>query len=61
MKVEIVWTVIPTVIVMILFVTSMITLTNISTRSDDAVVIDVVGFQWQWTFRYHRYRSPAPR
>jgi cytochrome c oxidase subunit 2 len=51
-KVEIVWTVIPTVIVMILFVTSMITLGNISARSDDAVVIDVEGFQWQWTFRY---------
>jgi cytochrome c oxidase subunit 2 len=51
-KVEIVWTVIPTVIVLILFVTSMITLGNISARSDDAEVIEVEGFQWQWTFRY---------
>jgi cytochrome c oxidase subunit 2 len=50
--VEIVWTVIPTVIVLILFVTSMITLGNISARSDDAHVIEVDGFQWQWTFRY---------
>jgi cytochrome c oxidase subunit 2 len=51
-KVEIVWTVIPTVIVLILFVTSMITLGNISARSDDALEIEVDGFQWQWTFRY---------
>jgi cytochrome c oxidase subunit II len=50
--VEIVWTVIPTIIVLILFVTSMITLGNISARSDDAVEIEVEGFQWQWTFRY---------
>ena len=52
MKVEIVWTAIPTVIVMILFVTSMLTLGNISARAEDAVVIEVEGFQWQWTFRY---------
>lgn len=51
-KVEVVWTVIPTVIVMILFVTSMITLGHISARSDDPVKIEVEGFQWQWTFRY---------
>jgi cytochrome c oxidase subunit 2 len=50
--VEIVWTVIPTVIVLILFVTSMFTLGNISARSDDPTVIEVEGFQWQWTFRY---------
>ena len=51
-KVEIVWTVIPTVIVLILFVTSMLTLSSISARSDDPVTIEVEGFQWQWTFRY---------
>ncbi|HEY7452045.1 MAG TPA: cytochrome c oxidase subunit II [Candidatus Limnocylindria bacterium] len=50
--VEIVWTVIPTIIVLILFVTSMFTLGSISARSDDATVIEVEGFQWQWTFRY---------
>ena len=52
-KVEIVWTVIPTVIVMILFVTSMVTLANTSARSDSpGAVIEVEAFQWQWTFRY---------
>jgi len=56
-KVEIVWTVIPTVIVLILFVTSMFTLGSISARSDDPVVIEVEGFQWQWTFRYENGHS----
>jgi len=51
-KVEIVWTVIPTVIVLILFVTSMITLGNITARSDDPVRIEVEGQQFSWTFRY---------
>jgi len=51
-KVEIVWTVIPTVIVLILFMTSMITLGNITARSDDPVRIEVEGQQFSWTFRY---------
>jgi cytochrome c oxidase subunit 2 len=51
-KVEIVWTVIPTIIVLILFVTSMITLGNISARSDEALVIEVEGQQFSWSFRY---------
>jgi cytochrome c oxidase subunit 2 len=51
-KVEIVWTVIPTVIVLILFVTSMFTLGNISARSDDPIRIEVEGQQFSWTFRY---------
>jgi cytochrome c oxidase subunit 2 len=51
-KVEIVWTVIPSVIVLILFVTSMLTLGNISAKSDDPVTIEVEGFQWQWAFHY---------
>jgi cytochrome c oxidase subunit 2 len=51
-KIEIVWTVIPTVIVMILFVTSMFTLGSISARADSAVEIEVEGQQFSWTFRY---------
>ncbi|MGH2462150.1 MAG: cytochrome c oxidase subunit II [Candidatus Limnocylindria bacterium] len=51
-KVEIVWTVIPTVIVLILFVTSMFTLGNITVRSDDPIRIEVEGQQFSWTFRY---------
>jgi cytochrome c oxidase subunit 2 len=51
--VEIIWTVIPSVIVVILFVTSVITLNEVEERSDEpGVTVDVEGFQWQWTFRY---------
>jgi len=51
--VEIIWTVIPTVIVFILFGFSMLTLADVEARSDNpGVVIEVEGFQWQWAFRY---------
>jgi len=51
--VEIIWTLIPTVIVFVLFTVSMITLSEVEARSDHpGVSIEVEGFQWQWTFRY---------
>jgi cytochrome c oxidase subunit 2 len=53
--VEIIWTAIPTVIVLILFGLSVITLRTVEAKSDPAqggVDIEVDGFQWQWEFRY---------
>ena len=51
--VEIIWTLIPTVIVFILFGVSMATLSEVEARSEDpGVVVQVDGFQWNWTFRY---------
>jgi cytochrome c oxidase subunit 2 len=50
--VEILWTAIPTVIVLFLFVWSTITLTTTQAKSDPAVTVEVTGFQWQWTFHY---------
>ena len=52
--VEIIWTAIPTVIVLILFVFSMITLGEVEASSDvdAATVVEVDAFQWQWTFHY---------
>lgn len=50
--VELIWTAIPTVIVVVLFVVSISTLGTVEARSDDPVRIEVEGFQWQWTFRY---------
>lgn len=51
--IELVWTAIPTVIVLILFVLSMITLSTVNARAENpAVVIEVEGFQWQWRFLY---------
>jgi cytochrome c oxidase subunit 2 len=51
--IEIVWTAIPTVIVLILFVLSVITLGSVEARSSNpGVDIEVTGFQWQWQFHY---------
>jgi cytochrome c oxidase subunit 2 len=50
--VEMIWTAIPLVIVLSLFVMSMSTLGKVEARADHPVRIDVEGFQWQWTFRY---------
>ena len=51
--VEVIWTVIPTVIVVVLFVLSFSTLGTVQATTDrPAVVVEVDGFQWQWTFRY---------
>ena len=51
--VEIIWTAIPTVIVLIIFTASMITLGTVDARSDNPrTVIEVDGFQWQWAFHY---------
>jgi cytochrome c oxidase subunit 2 len=52
--VEIIWTAIPTVIVLLLFVMSIITLQVVEATSDPStgVDIEVDGFQWQWQFRY---------
>lgn len=51
--VEIIWTLIPTVIVFVLFGFSMATLGDVEARSEEpGVTIQVDGFQWNWTFRY---------
>ena len=51
--VELIWTAIPTVIVLILFVLSTITLNSISARSEHpGVTIEVEGKQWSWVFHY---------
>ncbi len=51
--VEIIWTIIPTVIVFVLFGFSMSTLGDIEARSDNpGATIQVDGFQWNWSFIY---------
>jgi cytochrome c oxidase subunit II len=52
--VEVIWTIIPTVIVFVLFFFSMLTLGEVEASSNvqDATVVEVDAFQWQWTFRY---------
>ncbi|HWH36721.1 MAG TPA: cytochrome c oxidase subunit II [Candidatus Limnocylindrales bacterium] len=51
---EILWTLIPAAIVTALFVATIDTLAFVEELDPEpqGVVVDVVGFQWQWTFRY---------
>jgi cytochrome c oxidase subunit 2 len=50
---EILWTAIPTVIVLALFVVNMITLNTVNAVSENpGVTVEVDGFQWQWGFHY---------
>ena len=50
---EAAWTVIPALIVIVLFVLSMQAQAKIEAKSAAPdVVVDVVGFQWQWTIGY---------
>ena len=50
---EVVWTLVPTVIVLALFAMSFTTIRAIDTPKDSyAAVIEVKGYQWSWTFDY---------
>ncbi|MFV2063242.1 MAG: cytochrome c oxidase subunit II [Chloroflexota bacterium] len=52
-KLEIVWTVIPAIVVTALFIGSTIVLTDIQATSDDPdVVVDVEAFRFGWKFDY---------
>src|SRR5881396_3198408 len=51
-KLEITWTVIPTVIVLFGAIYSWIVLGNIETKAADALPLDVIAQQYKWTFSY---------
>ena len=53
---EILWTIVPAITVTVLFVAALITLNEEYSPTADTpnVVIDVTGFQWQWTFDYEQ-------
>jgi cytochrome c oxidase subunit 2 len=52
-KLEILYTVVPVIIVAVLFAFSYRTQTDVDALTGDpAVTIDVRGFQWQWQFHY---------
>jgi cytochrome c oxidase subunit 2 len=52
--IEIIWTAIPSVIVLILFTLSIITLGTVEATSNanEGIDIEVDGIQWEWQFRY---------
>ena len=50
---ELLWTVVPAIIVVVLFVISTFGFYTVEARSPNpAVTVDVHGFQWQWSFGY---------
>lgn len=51
---ELLWTIVPTVVVTVLFVAALITLNEEyeAHAAQPDLVVDVTGFQWQWTFEY---------
>jgi cytochrome c oxidase subunit 2 len=49
---EILWTVIPLIIVVALGIWGAIVLQDITAAADDALQIDVTGRQWSWSFSY---------
>jgi cytochrome c oxidase subunit 2 len=53
---EVLWTLIPAAIVTVLFVFTVDTLGKVERTADSTVqpdvIVDVTGFQWQWTFDY---------
>jgi cytochrome c oxidase subunit II len=52
--VEIIWTIIPSAIVVLLFTFSMLSLAEVEARvdGDEGVAIQVEGLQWTWRFHY---------
>jgi cytochrome c oxidase subunit 2 len=49
---EIVWTIIPVILVMIMFFVSWSGFRNMRDVPKDAMVVSVTGQMWQWTFEY---------
>ena len=58
-KLEITWTVIPTVIVLFGAIYSWIVLGDIETKAADALPLDITAQQYQWTFNYPQDNGKA--
>jgi len=54
---EIIWTVIPSIILILLFVYGYVVYKEMRTPPKDAVDITVTGKQWLWTFEYYNGRK----
>ena len=50
---EIIWTVIPSILLIVLFVYGYVVFKDMRTPPKDAVEINVQGKQWLWTFDYY--------
>ncbi len=50
--VEILWTIVPTLILVVMAVPATLALINIEDNSDSDMTIQVVGYQWKWQYKY---------
>ncbi|MCR9144377.1 MAG: c-type cytochrome [bacterium] len=50
--VEIIWTVIPSIVFVVLYVWGLVGFINMRTAPDDAMIISVSGKQWAWEYTY---------
>ena len=53
-SIEILWTAIPSVIVLALFVMSMKVMVDVNHEQPAPLTVRVTGFQWQWSFEYFK-------
>lgn len=51
-KLEIIWTLIPTILVLVMFYYGYSGFKNMRNVPDDAMTVKAVGRMWQWTFEY---------
>lgn len=57
--IEIVWTVVPTAIMMVLFVMGLVQFNAMRAAPADAMRVDVIGAQWYWEFYYKSQSDPS--
>ena len=50
---EIIWTVIPSILLILLFIYGFVVFKDMKTPPEDALEVTVVGKQWLWTFEYY--------
>jgi cytochrome c oxidase subunit 2 len=51
-KVELLWTIVPTIIVIFIGVKAFYTLEKMYDFEDSAMTVEVVGYQWKWRYTY---------
>ena len=50
--IEIIWTVVPTIIVVVMGYLGVVTLRDVTASSPDEMVVEVTSTQWKWSFEY---------
>jgi cytochrome c oxidase subunit 2 len=60
-RLELTWTILPAILVVVLFVATYQTQTQVTAADEDPPVeVDVLGFQWSWRFTYTEVNGEDP-